>query len=284
MIPFCCIVLTIIISISPCQIDAAERAALSSMRGQSIPITETEPLNIPSWAVNIPEHSYVGISTPSPSIEAARQQAIDSAISQILQTMGADYQLTHESVLSGNLNQSRYELKERLSYTARWLLNSVQQNIKQYAFQKTGNGHVCFVLVRMRSSDLEKLKRLTIGAKLTATMVEKNGEYISIKVNELNDVGVSLTEYRIATVTAHSNARLITLFFWKVPESDHGVYEGALPHRLFLKNSSGRATIRISDEKTDVKSFIMGSKQDLSITLTGFDEIGRPVSVPVRLR
>jgi hypothetical protein len=272
-----------IINISPCQADATERAALSSMKGQSIPFTETEPLQIPSWAINIPEHSFVGISSSCPSIEEARQQAINSAISQLLQSMGADYQLTHESLLSGNLNQSRYEIKERLSYTARWLLNSVQQNIKQYAFQKTGNGHVCFVLVRMMPPELEKLKRLTIGAKISARLIGTNGTQISIEVNESNGVGVTITEYRLNAAVRHHHARFITLFLWKVPETDNISHEEALPHKLSLSNSSGLTIIPVFNNKDRLKSILMGSKEDISITLIGYDELGRSVSVSVNI-
>lgn len=283
MIPFCCIVLTIIISIIPCQADAIDRTALSSIKGQSIPITETEPLQIPLWAIHIPEHSYIGISSPCPTIEEARQQAIDSAISQILQAMGADYQLTYESVLSGDLHHSKYELNERLSYTARWLLNSVQQNIKQYAFHHTDKGHVCFVLVRMMPSELEKLKRLTIGAKISARLIGSNDTQVSIEVSESNGVGVTITEYRLNAAIRHHHARFITLFLWKVPETDNISHEEALPHRLSLSNNSGRTTIPIFNGKGSLKSILMCSKDDISITLIGYDELGRSVSTSVKI-
>ena len=110
------------------------------MQDKQILMRSAEPQSLPYWVTNIPENAFVGISGPSRSIEEARQQAMNSAIGQILQAMGADYQLTHESVLSGNLDQSRHELKERLAYSARWLLDSVQQNARQYAFQETGDG------------------------------------------------------------------------------------------------------------------------------------------------
>lgn len=282
MNPLFYFLLTLIISISHGEADAFEYGALHSLKGHPIAVSEQASLNIPPWAIQIAEDSFVGISTPSSSIEQARQQALDSAIGQILQAMGAEYQLSHESVLSGDMNQSRYELKERLSYTARWLLNSVQQNIKQYAFQNTGNGHVCFVLVQMKPSELEKLKRLTIGARITARVVGTDGGRVSIEVHESNGVGVTLNEYRITLSVTYTNARLITLFFWKVPQADIRTYEGALPRRISLNNNSGSTVIPITKGTDPLRSFIMGSKQDMSITLTGYDEIGRPVSIPVR--
>jgi hypothetical protein len=275
------LIVCLIVSVIPCQADAVERVGLLSTKGFTVTTSETD--SIPAWAINAPD-AFVGISTPCSSIEEARQMALDSAIGQILQAMGAEYQLSHESVLSGDMNQSSYELKERLSYTARWLLNSVQQNIKQYAFQNVGNGHVCFVLVQIRPSELEKLKRLTMGAKLTARVIGTDGEQISIEASESNGVGVTLNEYRLTFAMTHTNARLITLFFWKVPQSDTKSIDGALVKRISLNNSSGNTVIPVSNGMNSLRSFIMGSKQDVSITLTGYDEIGRSVIVPVRLQ
>ncbi len=94
---------------------------------------------------------------------------MNSAIGQILQAMGADYQFTHESILSGNLDQSRHELKERLAYSARWLLDSVQQNARQYAFQETGDGLVAYVLVQMMPWELETIEEAHYGSQIDGT-------------------------------------------------------------------------------------------------------------------
>ncbi|MGV8080962.1 MAG: hypothetical protein AB2L22_13010 [Syntrophales bacterium] len=235
------------------------------------------------WAIQIPEHAYVGISPACSSMEEARQQAIDSAIGQILQSMGADYRLSHESVLSGDLRNSRHELREELRYTARWLLQSVQENIRQQVFRNTARGYVCFVLVRMHPHELARLKRLTIGAKVTARVVAMGAGHLTIEALEANNVGVTLTECRVSMTTMNTHARLITLFFWKVPESKSTVLEGALPRRAFLKNGSGRMVIRVPGDENGLRDVLMGSVRSLEITLTGYDEIGRPVAVPVRL-
>ena len=276
--------LALMISISLGGADANAHAAMHSAKEAQIDSSEQTSSGIPSWAVHIPEHSFVGISSPYLSVEDARQQAVDSVISQILQSMGAEYHQTHESTLSGSLHESRYVLKERLSYAARWLLDSVQQNIRQYAFQKTGSGHVCFVLVQMRPSELERLKRLTMGARLTARIIGTNGGHATIEVSESNDVGVTLTEYRATVVSTNRNARLITLFVWKVPESAVATYEGVLSTRLVLKNGTRRTAVSISTDENHLKSVLMGSNRAVDITLSGYDEIGRPISVPVRLQ
>jgi hypothetical protein len=272
-----CLILALIVSIGPCHAGAGERGSVYPSENTSTVSLETGMLDIPSWAVRVPEHSFVGISRPCSSIEGARQQALDSA-------MGAEYYLSHESMLTGDLNQSRYDLKEKLSYTARWLLNSVQQNVKEYAFRNTMTGNVCFALVQMLPSELDNLKRLTIGAKLTARVAGRTGEQATIEVTEANGVGATLIEYRISAETRYDHARLITLFFWKVPETENRIFDGALATRLFVRNGLARGVITMSDDRNPLRSLIMGSKQDLSITLTGYDEIGRPVSVPVRFQ
>ena len=279
---FFCIALVLLLTVTPFDAQSSERAALSPMQDKQILMRSADPQSLPYWVTNIPENAFVGISGPSRSIEEARQQAMNSAIGQILQAMGADYQLTHESVLSGNLDQSRHELKERLAYSARWLLDSVQQNARQYAFQETGDGLVAYVLVQMMPWELERLKKLTMGAKLTAQITERSGDHVSVEVRELNGVRVTLTDFRMTVSAVHRNAGLITLFFWKVPESEVLTHEGALPRRLLLKNSTDKAVIGIHGDRIGLRTVLMGTQRDVSIEISGYDEVGRPVSVPVR--
>jgi hypothetical protein len=278
-----CLILTLIVSIGHCQAGADERTVLYSTKDASAILSEADLLDIPSWMVHIPEHSFVGISRPCSSIEEARQQALDSAIGQILQAMGAEYHLSHESMLTGDLNKSRHELKEKLTYKANWLLNSVQQNIKQYAFRNTDGGQVCFVLASMTPGGLEKFKRLSIGAKVSARLIGINDGQASIEVSETNGVGVTITGYQMTAAIRNNNARLITLFLWKVSETAIVSYEGALPNRLYLNNETGGTIIPLSNAGSSIKSFLMGSQEDVTITLTGYDDIGRAVAASVRI-
>lgn len=276
------VALALLLTVTPFETPTAERASLFPIQDKQILMKSAESQSLPYWVTHIPENAFVGISGPSRSIEEARQQAMNSAIGQILQAMGADYQLTHESTLSGNLDQSRHELKERLAYSARWLLDSVQQNARQYAFQETGDGFVAYVLVQMMPWELERLKKLTIGAKLTAQITERSGDHVSVEVREINGVRVTLTDFRMTVSAVHQNAGLITLFFWKVPRSDVLTHEGALPRRLLLKNSADKAVIGIHGDRIGLRMVLMGTQRDVIIEISGYDEVGRPVSVPAR--
>jgi len=132
---------------------------------QSAIAESVQPVRIPDWVNRVPKDGFVGISDFCSSIEEARQQALHSAISQIVQNLGAEYTLSHESRVSGDARSAHYELKERLAYTARWFVSSVNENIKEIDIQQTKGKYVSFVLVRYSSEMIDKLRKLTIGAR-----------------------------------------------------------------------------------------------------------------------
>ncbi|MFC1886890.1 hypothetical protein ACFLZM_07525 [Thermodesulfobacteriota bacterium] len=243
----------------------------------------SNPVHIPKWVSLPPKDCFVGISKPCQSIEKARDHALNSAITQILQAMGAKYNLSHESVLSGDLNHSRYNLKERLNFTANWFLKSIQQNIKEVRIIPHENGYLCFVLVKLSPSDLQLLRKLTIGPKVTATATKVNATQLMINAKEINDVGVALTGYEISTYVKNHHAGLITLFAWKVLEGSTENFSGVLEQSLHLKKSSAKTTIRIRSQNDSLKSIILGTETITTISLTGHDEIGRFTSVPVKV-
>ena len=92
--------------------------------------------DIPLWVTHIPNDCFVGISEPCNTIEKARIKGIESAIAQILQFMGAEYTLNHESRLTPPY------LNESLTYRAKWFVAFVQKNIKKMVLEKGRQGHV----------------------------------------------------------------------------------------------------------------------------------------------
>jgi hypothetical protein len=187
--------------------------------------------HIPAWVTDIPTHCFVGISGPCRSIEEARGQALNSVVSQILQAMGAEYSLAHQSRLSGTIRASHYELQEKLAYTARWFIRSIQQHIKQSDIQWVHGKYICFVLVEFSPEEIEQLRKLSIGPKLVARIARKDGKWITIEARETNGVEVTLTDYRITTTIENCHADIITLFACKVPERSRTTYEGSIAHK-----------------------------------------------------
>ena len=238
-------------------------------------------LNIPEWAINIPRHCFVGISKPSPSIEEARQQAINSAVSQILQAMGAEYSLTHVSILAGTYTRSHHELNERLTYTAKWFIRSLQQNIVKSDLLQIDNTYVYFVLVHFPPRKIERLQKLTIGPRILAKIVENDSEKVLVQVTENNDVGVTFTDYQMRITKKNRHASIITLFAWKVPECSTLEFESALNNSIHIGGSSETFIIPHPTNDSHIRQMILGTEIQTKINIHGYDEIGRKISVTV---
>jgi hypothetical protein len=248
---------------------------------QNVIAESAQPVRIPDWVNRAPKDGFVGISGFCTSIEEARQQALHSAISQIVQNMGAEYALSHESRVSGNPLSAHHELQERLTYTARWFVSSVNENILESDIQETKGKYVCFALVRYSHDKIEKLRKLTIGAKAGARIVSMENGRVNVEVRENNDVEVILTEYEIKLATTNRHADVITMFFMKVPTTESQTGQGMLEKKVSVKDSARTLLICYPASVADLKSFILGSETKIKIVLQGYDEIGRPVTIPV---
>ena len=242
----------------------------------------SEAMGIPKWVTRIPERHFVGISKVCRSIEEARKGALDSAISQILQAMGAEYTLTHASSFTGDENHAHHDLNEKLIYSAKWFIRSVQETIKASAIQAVRDGYVCFVLLDFPPVKIKRFRQLTIGPKIGARVVKVTQRGVLIEVRENNDVRVTFTDYQIETSTENRNADLITLFAWKVPKGSHRNIEGILDQKISVKNNSQNFLIPKPAVGSTVKNLILGSETHLKILLHGYDEMGRKVSLSVK--
>jgi len=242
-------------------------------------VTASESVAMPDWVTHIPEECFVGISRPCRAIEEARQEALNSAVTQILQAMGAEYSLHHTSTLTGNKKYSHHELNESLTYTAKWFLRSNQQNIRKSYVQQIPDGYLCFVLINFPAARLERLRQLTIGPKVGARLVkvdDKKGMLIEVREN--NHVGVTLTDYQIEVTTENKKAALITFFAWKVPKCSHKNFHGLLDGKISIRGSSKTFFIPSPLADTGFKKLLLGSESRVSIILRGYDEIGRESS------
>lgn len=248
-----------------------------------IPETNTsKTICIPDWVTHIPQHCFVGISSPCQTIEKARQQALNSAISQILQALGAEYRLSHESRLFGNAKYAYHQLDERLAYSARWFIRSIQQNQINSKIHRIQNRFIFFTLIHLPPVEMENLRKLTIGPKVTAKIIKKNHKTIAIEVSEINGVQVTLTDYHVKITAENLHAALITLFAWKVPELSKQNFKRVIDQKIFLKGSSKTFNITNPSPAPNLKKFILGTQTQISIVLHGYDEVGRQLSVTVQ--
>ena len=249
---------------------------------QALQVEAPKLIDIPVWVTQIPKNCFVGISSPSISIEEARQLSMNSVVSQILQTMGAEYSLTHKSELSGTVHSANHELHEQLTYTARWFIRSAQQNIKETDIQQIKDKYICFVLIYCPPEKIERLRKLTIGPMVAARIVKAVNNEVVIEVIENNGVQVTFTDYDIEIMTRNRHAGVIAMFVWKVPESSMREFKGVLGEKVSIKDTSQILKVPISLTDTSLSSFILGAEDRFSIVLHGYDEVGRVLSLPVK--
>ena len=123
---------------------------------------------------------------------------------------------------------------------------------------------------------------LTIGPKVSARIVKTNSDTPTIELNELNGVGVTFTDYRAEIKSIHRHARFITLFAFKVPGSIHHQIKGVIGHAVSLNSNSTQFELPFPKTDSKIKQLILGTQKQVKIVLTGYDEIGRKLSVTVQ--
>lgn len=248
---------------------------------QSALAESAQPVRIPGWVNRVPKDGFVGISGFCTSIEEARQQALHSAVAQIVQNLGAEYTLTHESTISGNALSAHHDLKERLTYTARWFVSSVNENILESDIQEIKGKYICFVLMKYPRVMIDKLRRLTIGARAGARILSIKSGLMNVEVREYNGVEIILTKYDVKLVTTNLHTDIITMFFMKVPKTTSYSAQGVLGKKVSIKDNATTFLVVYPASVRDLKSFLLGSECEVSIVLHGYDEVGRPVTIPI---
>ncbi len=238
--------------------------------------------NIPYWVTRTPENHFVGISRVCRSIEEARQGALDSGIAQILQAMGAKYTLKHISTQRGNETHGNHDLNEKLTYTAKWFLQSLQQTVTESSIQEARDGFVCFVLLYFPPDKIIRLRQLNVGPEIGARIVKENKHRALIEVREKNGVRVTLTDYQIELETQNRHADLVTLFAWKVPKGSLKRSKGILGQKISVRGDSQTFSIPKPSVSTNIENWILGSETRVKIFLNGYDELGRQIRVTVR--
>lgn len=219
---------------------------------------------IPSWVSRPPKGCFVGISRLTDSLAQARQAALESATLQIQQAIGQG------TTMPPQLSQ--------------WLNARVLQNLQDLQIQNRQGRFTCFALVRFDGAEQAMFSRLGQGADLSARLVDRTPQSLIFKAREAHGVGVTLTRFSARLATTNTHAQMITLFAWKVPESDERTWQGPLSRELSLKGNEDQAWLSLDQpQQTFWRDQVLGAKHQLTLELLGQDELGRPVRVPVAL-
>lgn len=238
---------------------------------------------VPSYVLKVPEGHFAGISGPCRDPGEARISSMNDVLRQILRAMGATASLVFEEDLRAEGDRVRRSVRDNLQIQASWFVSEMEQRTvrSDYVLDKKGMW-TCFTLVHFPSSKLDELRRLTIGPKLTARMVKRDSESVLIRVIESAGAGATLTGYGIDLMTKNRHAEIITLFAWKVTETSRKTHEGTLRNPVYVKGTSETLHIpKPAYSENAFKGLLLGTEIQLRIALCGYDELGRPISVPV---
>jgi hypothetical protein len=196
--------------------------------------------------------------------------------------MGAQYRLTHVSTNAGTTTRSYNQLEETLTYTASWFIRSVQESIVKSEMYRNNHQYMYFVLVHCSPEKIMRLRKLNVGPKISAGIIEKHRDSLTIQARETNGVEATLTDYIVTIVGLNRHARLISLFAWKVSESTIRHMSGVFEKPIVLNANDRIISIPNPNPCHSIASIIIGAQFETAVTLNGYDEVGRKISVVVK--
>ena len=223
--------------------------------------------------IYIPKDHFLGISPPCPTISSAREQAFHEVAKQILRTMGGEYSIKFDSILTKSNQFEKQEMRERFQHNISGFLSDIEKNIVSTTYEKSQDGIICDMLVYLPNEKLIHLRRLSIGPKVIVSQV---GDGIFV-FKEVNGVSVVLTDVEITIVENRGHAKLITLFIMKVSPQECHAIKRSLQKPIELRRGISHEVDLLSNiETSPIRDTIFGTKRSFRLDLIGTDEINRP--------
>jgi hypothetical protein len=241
------------------------------------------PLQVPLFLGTVPEGHFAGVSAPCPNFSEARKSAILDVVRQVLGSIGILYGYRTENHVKGNVRSEGLQrnVEETFSGTAKGFVLGVEQNIVKSNWSKDASGrYVYFVLVRYPQKMIAKMKRLSKGARLIASVAHVTDSKINFKVSEVNGVAVVLTSANISVTKTYRFSKAISLFVWKVPSKAKHRYSIPIDPVKICENSVN-IQLPINNHRKSLTDHLMGAKLESNAIVNGYDEIGGPVSVKI---
>lgn len=238
------------------------------------------PVYAVAETVQVPKDHFLGISEPCRNLHSARKQAIHDIAGQVLRSIGASYSLESKSSVTGSDKHVVYNLSEKFQYSASGFIHEIVQRVVDEKFEKTSAGIVYRMLVHFPPSEIETVRRLSLGAKVHAVWLADD----VVEIRELNGVPVILSEYTIKIDSRNTHAGFLSYYVVKVPAGDSKVYRQAFQTPLNLRSGVvKRVRLKIPDQnRTGFQELVLGTRQSMTVTLNGTDSVGRPIQVVAR--
>lgn len=235
-----------------------------------------------AWAdsvtISVPKDHYLGISTPSASVSAAREKALYDVAAQILRSIGASYSLRFDSRVTGTLEKVNRYINERFHYSASGFIAEIDNRIVSQTYHRTSNGIVYEMLVHFPRQVVERMRRLSQGAKV---IVRRMDDRI-YELREVNGVSCVLTEAIIVVSEKNMHAGFLNYYVMKVSSGFNKTFTKTLSEPIILKGRGVKHTkFMMPNRNKTLTDAFLGTRRSVKITLIGTDEIGRPVKVKV---
>jgi len=243
-------------------------------------------LQAPSFLSTTPEGHFTGVSSPCPDLSEARKSAILDVVRQVLGSIGSTYGFESKHYVMGNARGEgpQRNVEESLSGTAKGIVLGVERNIVKSTWSKDSSGkYVYFVLVRYPQKLIAKMKRLSKGARLIASVAHVADSKINFKVSETNGVAVVLTSANISVTKKYRFSKAISLFVWNVPSLVEDNSSIPIDPVREICGNSANVLLPANVFRKSIIDHLVGAHFETIVTLNGYDEIGRSVRVKIAI-
>lgn len=237
--------------------------------------------SVPEFINHVPPGHYAGVSIPCTDLQKARNSAISDVARQVLGSINSEYNYSYTSTVSGNPGKPKILIRDDFSAIASGTVLDVEKNILRSTYCTDESGKlISFILVRYSEFQIEKMRRLSKGGNVVASILSESGGVLRVKITETNGVAVTLASADISVLKQNRFAEIINFCIWKVPYGSRNSFTRAFgPVKICGDTSIEEIDIRRAQKTW--KDRFLGAHINFEIILKGLDEIGRDVFVDV---
>jgi hypothetical protein len=236
-------------------------------------------IEVPSFVASVPQGHFAGISAPSKDLSEARKSAVNDVVRQILDSIGGSYSHRLNMSVSGSPKRPERRVSDDLQGSAKGIVKGVSERIVRSSWIESDGKIICFILVRYPDTLIAQMRRLTLGASVTASVIAFEDGTALIQVSEGNGVKVTLISADVYVKKRNRFAKKISYFVMKVSDGSSESYRLGLSP-VVIRSSSKVIPLKLSGK--DLSDYLLGASIKRTVVLSGYDEIGRKVSVTVQ--
>jgi hypothetical protein len=237
-------------------------------------------IEVPSFLAYVPQGHFAGISAPSKTLSEARRSAVNDVVRQILDSIGASYSHRLNMSVYGSPKNPQRMVSEDLKSSAKGIVKGVSSRIVRSSWIEFDGKIICFILVKYPSELIAQMRRLTLGSIVTASVVGFEDGKALIQVSEGNGVKVTFTAADVLVRKHNCFAKKISYFVMKVADGSSESYRVGL-EPVSVRGESTLISIGVDHGRPRLSDYLLGADIKRTVILSGFDEIGRKVSVKV---